>query len=97
MFISSCLYYYIFFLPLHYEFIVCVHVCLVNGSPWPQESAHRSSHTFNCRMLKRPPDEMDSENQEARQQYEIMQCFTVSQPRTAMQEEGDGAETAIFF
>ncbi|KAK7907733.1 hypothetical protein WMY93_016345 [Mugilogobius chulae] len=53
---------------------------LVNGVPWPQEQGRRSSHTFNCRMLKRPPDEMDSENQEARQQYEFMQCFTVSRP-----------------
>lgn len=65
-------------------------VCLVNGVPWPQEPGRRNSHTFNCRMLKRPPDEVDSENPEARQQYEIMQCFTVSQPRS-VQEEGEGA------
>ncbi|MBN3325614.1 NCOA1 protein, partial [Atractosteus spatula] len=65
---------------------------LVNGVPWPQESTGRNSHTFNCRMLKRPPDEVDSENQEARQQYEIMQCFTVSQPR-AMHEEGEDTLT----
>lgn len=32
---------------------------------------------------------MDSENQEARQQYEILQCFTVSQSGAAPQE-GDG-------
>lgn len=64
-------------------------LCPVNGVPWPQEPARRNSHTFNCRMLKRPPDEVDSENPEARQQYEIMQCFTVSQPRS-MQEEGEG-------
>lgn len=64
-------------------------MCPVNGVPWPQEQTRRNSHTFNCRMLKRPPDEVDSENQEARQQYEIMQCFTVSQPRP-VQEEGDG-------
>lgn len=61
----------------------------VNGVPWPQEPGRRNSHTFNCRMLKRPPDEVDSENPEARQQYEIMQCFTVSQPQS-MQEEGEG-------
>lgn len=67
-------------------------LCPVNGGPWSQESNRRSSHTFNCRMLKRPPDEADSENQEARQQYEIMQCFTVSQPR-ALKEEGDGEYT----
>ena len=68
--------------------------CPVNGVPWPQEPGRRNSHTFNCRMLKRPPDEVDSENPEARQQYEIMQCFTVSQPRT-MQEEGDGTNKHI--
>lgn len=65
-------------------------VCPVNGVPWPQEPGRRNSHTFNCRMLKRPPDEVDSENPEARQQYEIMQCFTVSQPRS-VPEEGEGA------
>ncbi|XP_066561119.1 nuclear receptor coactivator 1 isoform X2 [Amia ocellicauda] len=68
---------------------------LVNGVPWPQESAGRKSHTFNCRMLKRPPDEMDSENQEARQQYEIMQCFTVSQPR-AVHEEGEDLQSCLI-
>ncbi|XP_072218866.1 nuclear receptor coactivator 1 isoform X2 [Leuresthes tenuis] len=68
---------------------------LVNGGPWPQESGRRSSHTFNCRMLKRPPDEADSENQEARQQYEIMQAFTVSQPR-ALQEEGDELQSCLI-
>ncbi|XP_034018455.1 nuclear receptor coactivator 1 [Thalassophryne amazonica] len=68
---------------------------LVNGAPWPQESGRRNSHTFNCRMLKRPPDEVDSENMEARQQYEIMQCFTVSQPRT-MQEEGDDLQSCLI-
>lgn len=68
----------------------------VNGVPWPQEPGRRNSHTFNCRMLKRPPDEVDSENPEARQQYEIMQCFTVSQPRS-VQEEGEGAcHTHLF-
>ncbi|KAM9339511.1 nuclear receptor coactivator 1 [Symphorus nematophorus] len=68
---------------------------LVNGVPWPQEPGRRNSHTFNCRMLKRPPDEVDSENPEARQQYEIMQCFTVSQPR-AMQEEGDDLQSCLI-
>ncbi|KAM6991968.1 nuclear receptor coactivator 1 [Tautogolabrus adspersus] len=68
---------------------------LVNGGPWPQEPPRRNSHTFNCRMLKRPPDEVDSENPEARQQYEIMQCFTVSQPRT-LQEEGDDLQSCLI-
>nr|XP_061785349.1 nuclear receptor coactivator 1-like isoform X1 [Nerophis lumbriciformis] len=68
---------------------------LVNGVPWPQQPGRRNSHTFNCRMLKRPPDEADSENQEARQQYEIMQCFTVSQPRAA-QEEGDDLQSCLI-
>ncbi|KAJ8397686.1 hypothetical protein AAFF_G00436850 [Aldrovandia affinis] len=69
---------------------------LVNGMPWPQDTARRNSHAFNCRMLKRPPDEMDSENQEARQQYEIMQCFTVSQPRAAMQEEVEDLQSCLI-
>ncbi|XP_039874514.1 nuclear receptor coactivator 1 isoform X1 [Simochromis diagramma] len=68
---------------------------LVNGVPWPQEAGRRNSHAFNCRMLKRPPDEVDSENLEARQQYEIMQCFTVSQLRT-MQEEGDDLQSCLI-
>ncbi|KAI4882113.1 hypothetical protein NFI96_010747 [Prochilodus magdalenae] len=68
---------------------------LVNGVPWPQEQGRRNSHTFNCRLLKRPPDEVDSENQEARQQYEHMQCFTVSQPR-AIQEEGEDLQSCLI-
>ncbi|XP_061563441.1 nuclear receptor coactivator 1 isoform X1 [Cololabis saira] len=68
---------------------------LVNGAPWPEEPSRRNSHAFNCRMLKRPPDEADSENLEARQQYEIMQCFTVSQPR-AIQEEGDDLPSCLI-
>ncbi|XP_060947491.1 nuclear receptor coactivator 1 [Limanda limanda] len=69
---------------------------LVNGVPWPQETSRRNSHTFNCRMLKRPPDEVDSENLEARQQYEIMQCFTVSQPQAKQQEEGDDLQSCLI-
>ncbi|XP_054910477.1 nuclear receptor coactivator 1-like isoform X3 [Poeciliopsis prolifica] len=68
---------------------------LVNSTPWPQEAGRRSSHTFNCRMLKRPPDEADAENQEARQQYEIMQCFTVSHPRP-VQEDGDDLQSCLI-
>lgn len=40
-------------------------------------------------MLIRPPDEPGVENQEAHQHYEVMQCFTVSQPRS-IKEEGEG-------
>ncbi|XP_051581124.1 nuclear receptor coactivator 1-like isoform X4 [Myxocyprinus asiaticus] len=68
---------------------------LVNGVSWPQEQGRRNSHTFNCRLLKRPPDEVDSENQEARQQYELMQCFTVSQPR-AVQEDGEDLQSCLI-
>ncbi|XP_068609782.1 nuclear receptor coactivator 1 [Brachionichthys hirsutus] len=68
---------------------------LVNGAAWPQEPGRRNSHTFNCRMLKRPPDELDSERPEARQQYEIMQCFTVTQPRS-MQEEGEDLQSCLI-
>ncbi|XP_028996153.1 nuclear receptor coactivator 1 isoform X2 [Betta splendens] len=68
---------------------------LVNGVPWPQELGRRNSHTFEIRLLKRPPDEADSENLEARQQYEVMQCFTVSQPRT-VQEEGDDLQSCLI-
>uniref|UniRef100_A0A671NMA1 Nuclear receptor coactivator 1-like n=1 Tax=Sinocyclocheilus anshuiensis TaxID=1608454 RepID=A0A671NMA1_9TELE len=68
---------------------------LVNGVPWPQEQGRRNSHMFNCRLLKRPPDEVDAENQEARQQYELMQCFTVSQPR-AVQEEGEDLQSCLI-
>ncbi|TSL47667.1 Nuclear receptor coactivator 1 [Bagarius yarrelli] len=60
-----------------------------------REQVQRNSHTFHCRLLKRPPDEVDAENQEARQQYEQMQCFTVSQPRTA-QEEGDDLQSCLI-
>ncbi|XP_053565494.1 nuclear receptor coactivator 1 [Bombina bombina] len=68
---------------------------LVNGVPWPQEANRRSSRTFNCRMLVRPPDDAGAENQEARQRYEMMQCFTVSQPKS-FKEEGEDFQSCLI-
>ncbi|XP_073418009.1 nuclear receptor coactivator 1 isoform X1 [Dendrobates tinctorius] len=68
---------------------------LVNGAPWSQEANRRNSHTLNCRMLIRPPDEAGSENQEARQRYEVMQCFTVSQPKS-FKEEGEDFQSCLI-
>lgn len=51
-------------------------------------------------MLIHPPDEPGTENQEACQRYEVMQCFTVSQPKS-IQEDGEGEAQnhckVIFF
>ncbi|XP_069831871.1 nuclear receptor coactivator 1 isoform X3 [Dendropsophus ebraccatus] len=68
---------------------------LVNGAPWSQESNRRNSHTLNCRMLIRPPDDAGAENQEARQRYEVMQCFTVSQPKS-FKEEGEDFQSCLI-
>ncbi|XP_056419775.1 nuclear receptor coactivator 1 isoform X5 [Hyla sarda] len=68
---------------------------LVNGAPWSQDSNRRNSHTLNCRMLIRPPDDTGVENQEARQRYEVMQCFTVSQPKS-FKEEGEDFQSCLI-
>ncbi|XP_071999958.1 nuclear receptor coactivator 1 isoform X4 [Engystomops pustulosus] len=68
---------------------------LVNGAPWSQEASRRNSHTLNCRMLIRPPDDTGVENQEARQRYEVMQCFTVSQPKS-FKEEGEDFQSCLI-
>ncbi|XP_072365554.1 nuclear receptor coactivator 1, partial [Scyliorhinus torazame] len=61
----------------------------VNSVPWSKESNRQNSHTFNCRMLVRGTEQGAGESQEARQKYEIMQCFTVSQPKSIQEEGGD--------
>uniref|UniRef100_H3BD88 Nuclear receptor coactivator 2 n=1 Tax=Latimeria chalumnae TaxID=7897 RepID=H3BD88_LATCH len=72
--------------------------CLVNGVPWPNETMRRSSHTFNCRMLVKPPVDSDEEghdNQESHQKYETMQCFAVSQPKS-IKEEGEDLQSCLI-
>ncbi|XP_078393702.1 nuclear receptor coactivator 1-like, partial [Cetorhinus maximus] len=68
---------------------------MVNSVPWSKESTRRNSHTFNCRMLVRVMEEEDVDNREAKQQYETMQCFTVSQPRS-IKEEGDDLQSCLI-
>ncbi|XP_042202192.1 nuclear receptor coactivator 2-like [Callorhinchus milii] len=70
----------------------------VNGVPWPNDVTRRNSHTFNCRMLVRPPDDSDDEAsncQEARQKYETMQCFAVYQPKSIL-EEGEDLQSCLI-
>ncbi|XP_072896896.1 nuclear receptor coactivator 2 isoform X7 [Hemitrygon akajei] len=71
---------------------------LVTVVPWSNETPRRNSHTFNCRMLVKPPGEADEEgheNQEAPQKYETMQCFAVSQPKS-IKEEGEDLQSCLI-
>ncbi|XP_072427541.1 nuclear receptor coactivator 2 isoform X5 [Chiloscyllium punctatum] len=71
---------------------------LVNGVPWSNETPRRNSHTFNCRMLVKPPGDTEEEghdNQEAPQKYETMQCFAVSQPKS-IKEEGEDLQSCLI-
>lgn len=62
----------------------------VNGGPWSSENPRRNSHTFNCRMLVNPHSEAEeTQDHEAQQKYETMQCFAVSEPKS-IKEEGEG-------
>ncbi|XP_059838756.1 nuclear receptor coactivator 2 isoform X7 [Hypanus sabinus] len=66
--------------------------------PWSNETPRRNSHTFNCRMLVKPPGEAEEEgheNQEAPQKYETMQCFAVSQPKS-IKEEGEDLQSCLI-
>ncbi|NP_001081732.1 nuclear receptor coactivator 3 [Xenopus laevis] len=69
----------------------------VNGVPWFSETPRQKSHTFNCRMLvKTSHDHLeDGSNLDARQRYETMQCFALSQPR-AMIEEGEDLQSCMI-
>ncbi|XP_072110055.1 nuclear receptor coactivator 2 isoform X5 [Mobula birostris] len=71
---------------------------LVNVVPWSSETPRRNSHTFNCRILVKPPGEAEEEghdNQEAPQKYETMQCFAVSQPKS-IKEEGEDLQSCLI-
>ncbi|XP_048405748.1 nuclear receptor coactivator 3-like isoform X2 [Stegostoma tigrinum] len=80
------------------EFLRNLPKSTVNGVSWTNETQRQKSHTFNCRMLvKMPYDSLEESNgnHEARQKYETMQCFALSQPK-AMTEEGEDLQSCMI-
>ncbi|XP_073719859.1 nuclear receptor coactivator 2 isoform X3 [Misgurnus anguillicaudatus] len=68
----------------------------VNGAPWSSENPRRNSHTFNCRMLVNPHSEAEeTQDHEAQQKYETMQCFAVSEPKS-IKEEGEDFQSCLI-
>ncbi|GCC23303.1 nuclear receptor coactivator 3-like isoform X2 [Chiloscyllium punctatum] len=80
------------------EFLRNLPKSTVNGVSWTNETQRQKSHTFNCRMLiQMPYDSLEESNgnPEARQKYETMQCFALSQPK-AMTEEGEDLQSCMI-
>ncbi|XP_060692455.1 nuclear receptor coactivator 3-like isoform X2 [Hemiscyllium ocellatum] len=80
------------------EFLRNLPKSTVNGVSWTNETQRQKSHTFNCRMLiQMPYDSLEESNgnHEARQKYETMQCFALSQPK-AMTEEGEDLQSCMI-